>query len=81
MPSIRRTGKRRELAQRIRRRRESLGLRQEDVAKSLRIDRLQWHYIESGQQSVPMERVAELCVILQWTAAELLGITEMQAAA
>lgn len=74
MPSIRRTGKRREIAQRIRRRREALGLIQEDVAKTLRIDRQQWAYIEQGQQSLPIERLAEVCAILKWTPDELLGI-------
>ncbi len=78
MASIRRTGKRRELAQRIRSRRLEVGLRQEDVAKLLRIDRMTWGYIEQGKQSLPIERLAEVCAILKWTPAELLGEPELQ---
>jgi len=86
---MRRTGKRREIAQRIRRRREALGISQEAVAKLLRIERQQWAYIEHGKQSLLIERLAEVCAILQWTADDLLGIAtanaeqqpELQAAA
>lgn len=73
MPSIRRTGRRREIAQRLRKLRLALGLSQEQAAKQLGIDRVQWGYLELGQQSIPAERLVDVCRIVNTTPAELLG--------
>lgn len=73
MPSIRRTGRRREIAQRIRRKRLDLGISQEVAAKQLGVDRVIWSSIELGKQSVPAERLVELCRILNTTTVEILG--------
>lgn len=73
MASIRRTGRRREIAQRIRRRRLDLGISQEVAAKQLGVDRVIWSSIELGKQSVPAERLVDVCRILNTTPVELLG--------
>jgi len=73
MPSIRRTTRRREIAQRIRKLRVSLEMSQEEAAKQLGVRRVQWTHIEAGKQSVPAERVVDLCRILNTTPVELLG--------
>jgi hypothetical protein len=44
----------------------------------LRIERQQWAYIEHGKQSLLIERLAEVCAILQWTADDLLGIANAE---
>lgn len=74
MPSIRRTGRRREIAQRLRKLRRALGISQEQAAKQLGIDRVQWGYIELGTQSIPAERIVDVCRIVNTTPAELLGV-------
>jgi transcriptional regulator with XRE-family HTH domain len=74
MPSIRRAGRRREIAQRIRRLRIGLGISQEAAAKQLGVDRAIWGYIELGKQSVPAERILELASILQTPVTDLLGV-------
>jgi transcriptional regulator with XRE-family HTH domain len=76
MSSIRRSGRRREIAQRIRRRRLDLGISQEVAAKQLGVDRVIWSSIELGKQSVPAERLLELAAIMKTTPNELLGLKE-----
>ena len=73
MPSIRRTVRRREIAQRIRKLRVSLDLSQETAAKLLGVGRVQWTHIEAGRASVPAERVVEICRILNTSVVEILG--------
>lgn len=74
MASMRRTGRRREIAQRLRKLRLALGLSQEQAAKLLGVDRVQWSYLELGHQSIPAERLLDVCRILQATPDELLGV-------
>lgn len=81
MSSIRRTGKRREIAHRIRSRRLALGLTQREVAARLRTTQITWSLIEHGKQSVPAERLGEICAILQMTPDEVVGVAELQSAA
>jgi transcriptional regulator with XRE-family HTH domain len=74
MPSIRRTGRRREIAQRIRRKRLDLGISQEVAAKQLGVDRVIWSSIELGKQSVPAERLLDIARIVSSTPNDLLGV-------
>jgi transcriptional regulator with XRE-family HTH domain len=78
MASIRRTGRRREIAQRIRRRRLDLGISQEVAAKQLGVDRVIWSSIELGKQSVPAERLVDVARIVKATVDELLGVVQPQ---
>lgn len=73
MASMRRSGRRREIAQRLRRLRVALGLSQEQAAKQLGVDRVQWGYLELGTQSIPAERIVDVCRIVNTTPDELLG--------
>jgi transcriptional regulator with XRE-family HTH domain len=82
MASIRRSGRRREIAQRIRRRRLDLGISQEVAAKQLGVDRVIWSSIELGKQSVPAERLVDVARIVSASVNQLLGVAEeMKAAA
>jgi transcriptional regulator with XRE-family HTH domain len=73
VPSIRRTVRRREIANRIKKLRVLLDISQEAAAKQLGIRRVQWTHIEAGRQSVPSERILDLCKILNTTPEDLLG--------
>ena len=81
MASIRRSGRRREIAQRIRRRRLDLGISQEAAAKQLGVDRVIWGAIELGKQSVPAERLLDVARIVKASVSDLLGVLEEQKAA
>lgn len=74
MPSIRRAAPRRQIAQRIRAARLAIPISQEAVAKKLRLHRQQWRRIEAGQQSIPAERLIDVCEIIQTNVDHLLGI-------
>ncbi len=73
MSSIRRTGKRREIAERVREKRLAAGLTQEGVAKQLGLQRIQMINIEAGRQSIPAERLLDFARVLATTPVELLG--------
>ncbi len=74
MASMRRALRRREIAQRVRKKRMDLGLSQEAAAKRLGIDRVSWGYIETGKQSIPSERLVDVARALETTTVELLGM-------
>ena len=76
MAALRRPRPRQLIADRLRRFRVACGITQEDAAKRLRITRSQWCMIESGQQSIPAERIVDFADLVNAPVAELLGIRE-----
>ena len=49
----------------VRQRRESLGVRQEDVAKKLKMHRTYYGAIERGQKNVRLETLERICAVLK----------------
>jgi transcriptional regulator with XRE-family HTH domain len=49
----------------VRRQRESLGVRQEDVAKKLKMHRTYYGAIERGQKNVRLETLERICAVLK----------------
>ena len=80
MAALRRPRPRQHIADRLRRFRLAKGLTQEDAAKRLRITRSQWCLIESGQQSIPAERILDFAELVDASVAELLGAPVSEAA-
>lgn len=76
MAALRRPRPRQLIADRLRKFRLAKGLIQEDAAKKLRITRSQWCLIESGQQSIPAERLPDFAQLVGATVNDLLGIRE-----
>ena len=74
MAALRRPRPRQLIADRLRRFRLAQGITQETAAKKLRITRSQWCMIESGQQSIPAERIIDFADLVGVTANDLLGI-------
>lgn len=74
MSTMRRTSSRRQIAGRLKKRRLASGISQENAAKKLRIRRNQWSRIELGLQSIPAERLVDVCEVVNTTVAELLNI-------
>lgn len=75
MTTLRRTTPRRKIATRLRKRRLAAGISQGKVARALDIERGVWQRIETGMQSIPAERIVDICAICDISVDELLGIT------
>lgn len=82
MAALRRQRPRQLIADRLRRFRLAAGITQEEAAKRIRIARSQWCLIETGQQSIPAERLVDFAALVKATPNDLLGVdaTEAQAA-
>lgn len=55
----------RQLGLAVRRRREALGIRQEDVARRLKMHRTYYGAIERGQKNVRMDTLERICAVLK----------------
>lgn len=60
----------------MRQRREALGIRQEDVARKLRMHRTYYGAIERGQKNVRMETLHRICAALKTSMWELMKDAE-----
>lgn len=78
MAALRRPRPRQLIADRLRRFRLAKGLTQEVAAKRLRITRSQWCLIESGQQSIPAERLMDFAELVDASVTDLLGLQQQQ---
>jgi transcriptional regulator with XRE-family HTH domain len=74
MASIRRKGSRIDIAERLRRARIEQGLTIKDAATKLRVQHEVWRRLEVGIQSIPAERVADICNITKLEPLYLLGL-------
>ena len=62
--------------QRLRDLREDKDLKQEDVAKVLKITRQQYQLYESGKRKIPIDLLIELCKFYNVSADYILGFTD-----
>ena len=74
MASIRRKGSRLEIAERLRNARQNTGITIREAAKQLRVEVEVWRRLEVGSQSIPAERLGDICDIAKIKPLELLGI-------
>ena len=74
MASIRRKGSRIEIAERLRKARRDQGLTIKEAAGMLRVQHEVWRRLETGVQSIPAERVSDICNITKIEPLDLLGI-------
>lgn len=58
--------------------REKRNLKQEDIAKILKIDRSQISKYESGKQNLNSEQIIEICKTLKISADYLLGLIDKE---
>ena len=63
--------------QRLRDLREDNDLKQEDIAKALKITRQQYQLYESGKRKIPVDLLIELCKFYNISADYILGFTDM----
>jgi transcriptional regulator with XRE-family HTH domain len=76
MATIRRATSRKKIAVRLKQRRISAGLTMLEAAGQLKVQRNVWERVEAGMQSIPAERIVDVCAIVKTTVADLLGISE-----
>lgn len=81
MASLRRRAPRQHIANRLRRFRLAAGITQEEAAKRIRIARSQWCLIETGQQSIPAERIVDFADLVKVSVNDLLGVSAPEAQA
>ena len=62
--------------QRLRDLREDKDLKQEDIAKVLKITRQQYQLYESGKRKIPIDLLVELCKFYNVSADYILGFTD-----
>ncbi len=62
--------------QRLRDLREDKDLKQEDIAKVLKITRQQYQLYESGKRKIPIDLLIELCKFYNVSADYILGFTD-----
>ncbi len=62
--------------QRLRDLREDKDLKQEDIAKVLKITRQQYQLYESGKRKIPVDLLIELCKFYNVSADYILGFTD-----
>lgn len=62
--------------QRLRDLREDKDLKQEDVAKVLKITRQQYQLYESGKRKIPIDLLIELCKFYNVSSDYILGFTD-----
>ena len=74
MAALRRPGPRAKIAERLKRMRLAAGITQEEACARLKIARSQWFLIESGQRSIPAERIVDFALLVKVPVTELLGV-------
>lgn len=74
MAALRRPGPRAKIAERLKRLRLAAGITQEEACARLKIARSQWFLIESGQRSIPAERIVDFALLVKVPVTELLGV-------
>jgi transcriptional regulator with XRE-family HTH domain len=76
MAALRKPRPRQKIADRLRRLRLASGITQDEAAGKLNITRSQWCMIESGQRSIPAERIVDFAELVNAPVTELLGLKE-----
>ena len=74
MAALRRPKQRQKIADRLRRLRVAAGITQDQACAKLDIARSQWCLIETGQRSIPAERIVDVARLVNVSLNELLGV-------